>query len=148
MNSIFVWDCFQPYSIQRYFHLFTFVFLLIYFVAELLLFLFLLMFFDTFSCWCYAEHRHALLVKIASVREVVLGAPLRVILKQLASRTVAPNMDRLVAIVHRPNESFFLVPQVKKFLLNMLTYFYLQFFFPSLELWTASYNLHGLICRE
>ncbi|XP_059435842.1 actin-related protein 2/3 complex subunit 2A isoform X1 [Corylus avellana] len=60
------------------------------------------------------EHRHALLVKIASVREVVLGAPLRVILKQLASRTVAPNMDRLVAIVHRPNESFFLVPQVGK----------------------------------
>lgn len=60
------------------------------------------------------EHKHALLVKIASVREVVLGAPLRVILKQLASRTVAPNMDRLVAIVHRPNESFFLVPQVGK----------------------------------
>lgn len=60
------------------------------------------------------EHKHALLVKIASVREVVLGAPLRLILKQLASRTVAPNMDRLVAIVHRPNESFFLVPQVGK----------------------------------
>ncbi|KAE7996447.1 hypothetical protein FH972_001171 [Carpinus fangiana] len=60
------------------------------------------------------EHRHALLVKIASVREVVLGAPLRVILKQLASRTIAPNLDRLVAIVHRPNESFFLIPQVGK----------------------------------
>jgi len=54
------------------------------------------------------------LVKIASVREVVLGAPLRVILKQLASRTIAPNLDRLVAIVHRPNESFFLIPQVGK----------------------------------
>lgn len=59
-----------------------------------------------------AEYRHALLVKIASVREIVLGAPLRVILKQLASRRVAPNMDRLVAIVHRSNESFYLIPEV------------------------------------
>lgn len=53
------------------------------------------------------------MVKIASVREVVLGAPLRVILKKLGSRAVAPNKDRLIAIVHRPNESFFLVPKVK-----------------------------------
>ncbi|KAK8504200.1 hypothetical protein V6N13_062559 [Hibiscus sabdariffa] len=60
------------------------------------------------------EHRHTLLVKIASVREVVLGAPLRVILKHLASRTVAPDMNQFVALVHRPNESFFLVPQAEK----------------------------------
>ncbi|XP_059656252.1 actin-related protein 2/3 complex subunit 2A [Cornus florida] len=60
------------------------------------------------------EYKHALLVKIASVREVVLGAPLRVVLKHLASRTVAPDMDRLVPLVHRPKESFFLVPQVDK----------------------------------
>lgn len=53
------------------------------------------------------------MVKIASVREVVLGAPLRVILKKLGSRAAAPNKDRLIAIVHRPNESFFLVPKVK-----------------------------------
>ncbi|XP_058101055.1 actin-related protein 2/3 complex subunit 2A [Magnolia sinica] len=58
--------------------------------------------------------RHALLVKIASVREVVLGAPLRVILKHLANRKVAPDVDRLVALVHRPKESFFLVPQAEK----------------------------------
>ena len=64
-------------------------------------------------CWCCVEYRHAILVKIASVREVVLGAPLRVILKKLGSRAVAPNKDRLIAIVHRPNESFFLVPKVK-----------------------------------
>lgn len=51
-------------------------------------------------------------MKIASVREVVLGAPLRVILKHLASRTVAPDIDPLVALVHRPRESFFLVPKV------------------------------------
>ncbi|TYI49718.1 hypothetical protein E1A91_D12G054200v1 [Gossypium mustelinum] len=57
------------------------------------------------------DQRHTLLVKIASVREVVLGAPLRVILKHLASRTVAPDIDQFVALVHRPNESFFLVPQ-------------------------------------
>lgn len=60
------------------------------------------------------EHRHAILVKIASVREVVLGAPLRVFLKQLASRTVASDIDKLVALVHRPMESFFLVPRVDK----------------------------------
>ncbi|XP_021300165.1 actin-related protein 2/3 complex subunit 2A isoform X5 [Herrania umbratica] len=60
------------------------------------------------------EYRHALLVKVASVREVVLGAPLRVILKYLASRTIAPDIDRLVALVHRPNESFFLLPQAEK----------------------------------
>lgn len=52
------------------------------------------------------------MVKIASVREVVLGAPLRLVLKHLASRTVAPDIGRLVALVHRPRESFFLVPQV------------------------------------
>ncbi|XP_042514579.1 actin-related protein 2/3 complex subunit 2A [Macadamia integrifolia] len=60
------------------------------------------------------EQHHAILVKIASVREVVLGAPLRLILKHLASKAVAPNVDRLVAIVHRPMESFFLVPQAEK----------------------------------
>ncbi|KAH7569752.1 hypothetical protein JRO89_XS06G0260700 [Xanthoceras sorbifolium] len=61
-----------------------------------------------------AEYKHALLVKIASVREVVLGAPLRVVLKHLASRTVAPDMDQLLALVHRPKESFFLIPQADK----------------------------------
>lgn len=51
-------------------------------------------------------------MKVASVREVVLGAPLRVILKHLASRGLAPGMDQIVALVHRPNESFFVFPQV------------------------------------
>ncbi|PRQ22914.1 hypothetical protein RchiOBHm_Chr6g0255481 [Rosa chinensis] len=60
------------------------------------------------------EYKHALLVKTASVREVVLGAPLRVILKQPASRTVASDIDLLVAPVHRPKESFFLIPQAEK----------------------------------
>ncbi|CAI0546182.1 unnamed protein product [Linum tenue] len=55
----------------------------------------------------------ALLMKIASVREVVLGAPLSVVLKHLLSRTVAPGLDGLLALVHRPNESFFLFPQVQ-----------------------------------
>ncbi|OAY26606.1 actin-related protein 2/3 complex subunit 2A isoform X1 [Manihot esculenta] len=58
--------------------------------------------------------RHSLLVKIASVREVVLGAPLRIVLKHLASRTVAPDIGQLLALVHRPNESFFVVPQAEK----------------------------------
>ncbi|XP_054819457.1 actin-related protein 2/3 complex subunit 2A-like isoform X4 [Prosopis cineraria] len=60
------------------------------------------------------DQRYAFLLKVASVREVVLGAPLRVILKHLATRTVAPDLSPLVALVHRPNESFFLVPQADK----------------------------------
>ncbi|KAG6781304.1 hypothetical protein POTOM_014198 [Populus tomentosa] len=60
------------------------------------------------------EHRYALLLKIASVREVVLGAPLRVVLKHLSSRTVIPGIDGLLALVHRSKESFFLVPQPDK----------------------------------
>ncbi|XP_038877488.1 actin-related protein 2/3 complex subunit 2A isoform X3 [Benincasa hispida] len=57
------------------------------------------------------DNRHAVLVKVASIREVVLGAPLRGILKQLGSRVVASDVNRVVALVHRPKESFFLVPQ-------------------------------------
>ncbi|XP_066396856.1 actin-related protein 2/3 complex subunit 2A-like isoform X2 [Miscanthus floridulus] len=57
------------------------------------------------------EQRNAILTQIASIREVVLGAPLKLLLKHLASRAVAPNVDKLVALVHRPNESFFLAPQ-------------------------------------
>lgn len=53
------------------------------------------------------------MVKVSSIREVVLGAPLRVILKQLGSRVVASDINRLVALVHRPKELFFLVPQVE-----------------------------------
>ncbi|OQU88580.1 hypothetical protein SORBI_3002G056701 [Sorghum bicolor] len=60
------------------------------------------------------EQRNAILTQIASIREVVLGAPLKLLLKHLASRTVAPNVDKLVALVHRPNESFFLAPQADK----------------------------------
>lgn len=60
------------------------------------------------------EQRNALLTQIASVREVVLGAPLKLLLKHLATKTVAPNVDKLVALVHRPNESFFLALQPDK----------------------------------
>ncbi|XP_020682660.1 actin-related protein 2/3 complex subunit 2A [Dendrobium catenatum] len=60
------------------------------------------------------EQRKAILVKVASVREVVLGAPLRMVLHHLASRTTFPNMGQLIALVHRPKESFFLIPQVEK----------------------------------
>ncbi|XP_072974172.1 actin-related protein 2/3 complex subunit 2A isoform X1 [Typha angustifolia] len=60
------------------------------------------------------EQRHAILVKLASIREVVLGAPLKVFLKHLGTKTVAPDMDQLAAVVHRPNESFFISPQVDK----------------------------------
>ncbi|PKA46036.1 Actin-related protein 2/3 complex subunit 2A [Apostasia shenzhenica] len=60
------------------------------------------------------EQKQAILVKIASVREVVLGAPLRIVLKHLALRSVAPNVDQVIALVHRPKESIFLIPQAEK----------------------------------
>ncbi|KAJ6792371.1 putative actin-related protein 2/3 complex subunit 2A [Iris pallida] len=60
------------------------------------------------------DKRHIELIKIASVRDVVLGAPLRMILKNLALKTVPPAVDDLVALVHRPRESFFLLPEVDK----------------------------------
>ncbi|PHT78183.1 Actin-related protein 2/3 complex subunit 2A [Capsicum annuum] len=60
------------------------------------------------------EQKHALLTKIALVREVVMGAPLRAVLKQLVTRTVSPDLGKPIALVHHPNESFFLVPQAYK----------------------------------
>ncbi|XP_073141745.1 actin-related protein 2/3 complex subunit 2A [Henckelia pumila] len=60
------------------------------------------------------EHKQALLVKISSIREVVLGAPLRAILKQLFSRTARSDLNQLVSLVHRPNEAFFVFPQAEK----------------------------------
>ncbi|KAF3671396.1 Actin-related protein 2/3 complex subunit 2A [Capsicum annuum] len=60
------------------------------------------------------EQKNALLTKIASVREVVMGAPLRAVLKQLVTRTIPPDQGKPIALVHRPNESFFLVPQADK----------------------------------
>eukprot|EP01018_Ginkgo_biloba_P030173 Gb_15200 [translate_table: standard] len=54
------------------------------------------------------------MTKIASLRIVVLGAPMREILKHLASKTVAPDADQHVALVHHPKESFFLIPLPEK----------------------------------
>lgn len=58
------------------------------------------------------EQKNAILVQIASIREVVLGAPLKVLLKNLSMKTVGPEAGQPVALVHRPNESFFVIPQV------------------------------------
>jgi actin related protein 2/3 complex subunit 2 len=54
------------------------------------------------------------ITKVASLRTVVLGAPLRVILKHLGTRSVAPDADNLVALMHRPEQSYFLIPQPEK----------------------------------
>lgn len=54
------------------------------------------------------------MTKIASLRTVVLGAPLRIILKHLGTRSVAPDADNLVALMHRPRQSYFLIPQPEK----------------------------------
>lgn len=74
------------------------------------------LFYKLLRLYFHSEKRHAVLVKISSVRELVLGAPLKVILKHLASKTVAPNVDSFVALVHRPKESYFVIPQVQYFL--------------------------------
>ncbi|KAL2651725.1 hypothetical protein R1flu_019853 [Riccia fluitans] len=55
-----------------------------------------------------------LITKLASLRSVVLGAPLREILKHLATKTVAPDADSLIALMHRPKEAYFIVPQAEK----------------------------------
>nr|XP_017221444.1 PREDICTED: actin-related protein 2/3 complex subunit 2A-like [Daucus carota subsp. sativus] len=60
------------------------------------------------------EKRNDMLVKIAAVREVVLGAPLKRILEHLASRTRAPAKDRVITLVHRPKECIFLIPREDK----------------------------------
>ncbi|KAF3667398.1 hypothetical protein FXO37_10042 [Capsicum annuum] len=61
----------------------------------------------------FYEQKHALLTKIASVREVVMGAPLRIVLKQLVIRTVPSDLGKPIALVHCLGESFFHVSQVR-----------------------------------
>lgn len=60
------------------------------------------------------EQKQALLLKIASIREVVQGAPLRAVLRQLVLRSIKPDPKQLISVVHRPHESFFVVPQVDR----------------------------------
>lgn len=67
---------------------------------------------DVLEGWDWAVDRMQQMTKVASLRTIVLGAPLREILKHLASRTVAPDADNLVALLHRPRQSYFLIPQV------------------------------------
>lgn len=45
-----------------------------------------------------------------------MGAPLRAVLKQLVARTVPSDPGKPIALVHRPNESFFLIPEVSNFI--------------------------------
>ncbi|XP_042031381.1 actin-related protein 2/3 complex subunit 2A-like isoform X1 [Salvia splendens] len=60
------------------------------------------------------DHKQAFLVKIASIRELVQGAPLRAVFKQLVTRGVKSDLNKIISIVHRPNESYFVFPQVDK----------------------------------
>ncbi|CAM6109945.1 unnamed protein product [Calypogeia fissa] len=55
-----------------------------------------------------------IIIKVASLRSIILGAPLREILKHLATGVVAPDADNLVSLMHRPKESYFLIPQPEK----------------------------------
>ncbi|KAL5706488.1 hypothetical protein ACHQM5_024648 [Ranunculus cassubicifolius] len=60
------------------------------------------------------DEEHDLLLRVASLREVVLGAPLRMVLMHLGSRTPATDVDELISLVHRPRESFFVLPEAEK----------------------------------
>ncbi|KAI5073172.1 hypothetical protein GOP47_0011185 [Adiantum capillus-veneris] len=60
------------------------------------------------------DDRVELMIKVACLRAIVLGAPLRDVLKHLAAKVMAPEADRLMAVVHRPKESFFVIPQPDK----------------------------------
>ncbi|MCO5557001.1 hypothetical protein L7F22_010556 [Adiantum nelumboides] len=60
------------------------------------------------------DDRVELMIKVACLRAIVLGAPLRDVLKHLAAKVMAPEADRLIAVMHRPRESFFVIPQPDK----------------------------------
>ncbi|KAL2629771.1 hypothetical protein R1flu_014457 [Riccia fluitans] len=52
-----------------------------------------------------------LITKLAYLRSVALGAPLREILKHLATKTIAPDPDNLVALIHSSKEAYFKFPR-------------------------------------
>ncbi|KAH7440897.1 hypothetical protein KP509_03G015400 [Ceratopteris richardii] len=60
------------------------------------------------------DERAELMIQFACLRAIVLGAPLRDVLKHLAAKVVSPEADRLMPIIHRPRESFFVIPQPDK----------------------------------
>ena len=80
-------------------------------------------FFSDVSAIFSVGHKQAFLVKIASIRELVQGAPLRAVFKQLVSRGVKSDLNKIISIVHRPNESYFIFPQV-----NFLNLIWFNFF--------------------
>jgi hypothetical protein len=58
------------------------------------------------------EDRIQLMIRVACLRAIIMGAPLRDVLKHLLARVVLPKTDQLMAVLHRPGESFFVIPQV------------------------------------
>ncbi|XP_074351710.1 actin-related protein 2/3 complex subunit 2A-like, partial [Apium graveolens] len=84
------------------------------------------------------EKRYDILVKIAAVKDLVLGAPLRMILERLASRTLDLDKDKLIALVHRPKECFFLIPREEK-----VTVIYPMKFEDSIDTVLATSFLQG-----
>lgn len=62
----------------------------------------------------FEEEQVALANKLSSLRSVVLGASLREILSSLAKGKVSEDADALTAVMHRPHESYFVIPQAEK----------------------------------
>lgn len=60
------------------------------------------------------EERLETVSKLASIRSVIMGAPLRQILRALGRGRVYEGADLLTAVMHKPNESYFVSPQAEK----------------------------------
>lgn len=56
------------------------------------------------------ETRILLITKIASLRAIVLGAPMRDILKNLTSKAIVPDGNQVISLMQRPKENLFIIP--------------------------------------
>lgn len=69
------------------------------------------------------ETQIQLIRKIASLRAVVLGAPMREILKNLTSKVIVPNGNQVISLMQRPKENLFLIPLPDKVIIVVPVHF-------------------------
>lgn len=61
--------------------------------------------------------------KIASLRAVILGAPMRDILKNLTSKVIVPDGNQVISLMQRPKENLFLIPLPDKVIIVVPVHF-------------------------
>lgn len=69
------------------------------------------------------ETQIQLIRKIASLRAVVLGAPMREILKNLTSKVIVPDGNQVISLMQRPKENLFLIPLPDKVIVVVPVHF-------------------------